>query len=1083
MRFRTQVASVLFAALLGSALSVCGVAQGAQVTAAPRWDVRFIPLPANFSVGTAAETGNTMEFVFTDTGGSPWSGPVNIVVKLPAGVTAEAVGRGNPWTSECAPASGGSEVVCALAEIHSQNAALPIRVGVSNAAAETVTTEISVSGGGAPPVTKLVSNRISSEKAPFAITEFESGATGAAGEPDVVAASHPTLYNTVLASPTETTINLGEVARQQHAPIKNDKDLFVDLPPGFVGNPTAAPKCPIRVFLSERSVLSHCPPASQVGSFAISGNAEVYMGTGTGSDGRNPIFNLEPEFGYPAEFGFYDKGLSHGVVVPAMLAHTSEGYVVRVASPELVTGLFGPYFLQTSFFGNPLRAAGQPGAGAAFLTNPSDCSAPVARTDLHLDLWSDPAPVAQKADGSRSYAATEFGDPRWYSASSAAPGVGECEALHFNPTLALKPSATAADSPSGLDVKIVVPQSEEPEGLATPPLRDVTVTLPPGLVVNPSSAEGLAGCSESQLAPESVSPGACPDASKLGTVTVETPLIEHRLAGSVYLGSPECAPCTAEDARSGRLLRLYIEINDPSTGVVIKLPGQVVADPSNGQLSAVFAENPQLPFESIELQLRSGPRAPLTTPTTCGEFTTATDLKPWSAPESGPDATPASRFGISSGPGGAACPLGEVSLANAPSFEAGTVTPLAGTYSPFLLKVSRENGSQRISSIEATLPSGLTGKLVGIPYCSNEAIRSASGRSGRDEQSNPSCPLASEVGTVTVGAGSGTPFYVQGHAYLAGPYKGAPISLEIITPAVAGPFDLGTVAVRTALYVNEYSAQIHAVSDPIPSILAGIPLDLRSIALNLNRPRFALNPTSCNASGVLGGATSTFGQFAALQSRFQVGGCKGLEFKPKISLSLKGGTKRTSHPALKAVVTYPKQGAYANIARAQVSLPHSEFLDQGNIAQACTKTNLTASACTAKSIYGKAKAWTPLLEKPLEGPVYLVGGYGYKLPALVAELNGQIRILLVGKIDTGKSRGIRNTFEAVPDAPVEKFVLEMKGGKKYGLLENSENLCKKKQVAAASFRAQNAAVANLSVGIATSCRHKPKRKTAKSTGK
>jgi hypothetical protein len=1074
-----------------------GSAQGATITPAPSWDVQMVAKPTNFKVGNFAEVGNSYEFLFSNLGGAPMGGPVEVTLKLAPGVTFETeeeglgtviLGLRSPWSSlgespRCVPSADKTEAVCKIPNLPMYNTSLTPHVTVSASAAEVLTTEVEVSGGGAlETLGRSFTNKVSTQIPPFSITGFESGATGPAGGSETTAGGHPTLLNTRLTAPMKTSFNPGEkfpLPNPSFTPINNSKDIIVDLPVGMVGNPNAAPKCAIQVFLAQRPASSNCPPGSQVGTFAISGGASVFQGE---PERLNPIYNLEAEAGYPAELGFYDTGLSHGIVAPAMLAHISNGYVIRVVAPELIAGVFGPYFLQTDFFGNPQRSMGIAGVGAAFLTNPSDCSGTPQRTDLHLDLWADPAVTPLKAGGEHDYAAAEFSDPAWHVASSEAPPVSGCEALHFNPNLTLKPDSTSSDSPTGLGVRISVPQNEEPEGLATPPLRNVTVALPEGLVVNPSSADGLTGCSDAQLAPDSVQSGSCPDGAKLGTVTLDTPLVDHRLSGSVFLGSPECSPCSDADASSGKLLNLYIEINDPATGVVVKLPGKVRSDPRTGRLAATFTENPQLPFESLELHFRSGPRAPLTTPEHCGEYVANSDLTPWSAPQSGPDATRRSPFEISSGPDGSACPQGST-LVNSPAFEAGTVTPLASTYSPFVVKVSRENGSQRISSIDTTLPAGLTGKLAGIPYCSDSAISAASGRSGRGEDSSPSCPTASEVGTVTVGAGSGNPFYVKGHAYLAGPYKGAPLSLEIITPAVAGPFDLGTVAVRTALYVNEYSAQIHAVSDQIPSILAGIPLDVRSIAINLNRPQFSLNPTSCSAMQVLGSTTSTLGQTASLQNKFQVGGCRGLEFKPKLALSLKGPTRRTGHPALKAVVTYPKGGGYANIARAQVSLPHSEFLDQNNIAQACTKTLLTARACPAKSIYGKAKAWTPLLEQPLQGPVYLVGGYGYKLPALVAELNGQIKVLLVGKVDSGPNKGIRNTFEAVPDAPVEKFVLEMKGGKKYGLLINSENICKKKQVAGAAFKAQNGAVEKVSVKIANSCKDGSKNKKVKRHGK
>jgi hypothetical protein len=412
------------------------------------------------------------------------------------------------------------------------------------------------------------------------------------------------------------------------------------------------------------------------------------------------------------------------------------------------------------------------------------------------------------------------------------------------------------------------------------------------------------------------------------------------------------------------------------------------------------------------------------------------------------------------------------------SFTAGAESPLAGAYSPFVFRLGRKDGTQHITGVEATLPEGVLGKLAGISYCPEAGISQAIGREaperGKEEIASPSCPSSSEVGTVNVTAGSGiSPVPVSGHVYLAGPYKGAPLSFVVIVPAVTGPFDLGTVVDRIALHVGEYDARIHAVADPLPTIRDGIPLDVRSIEVRLNRPNFTLNPTSCEVKAIEGVASTQAGQSVALQNRFQVGECGRLAFKPKISLALSGATGRTGHPALKATVTYPSKGEYANIARAQVSLPHAEFLHQAAIADACTKPVLEAHACPAKTQYGKVRVWTPLLEKPLEGPVYLVGGYGYKLPAMVTELNGQIRVLLVGKVDTGKSGGIRNTFESVPDAPLQKFVLQLHGGK-HGLLENSENLCEKPRKAGASFTAQNGKTLKLTPKISNSCKSKSK---------
>jgi hypothetical protein len=345
------------------------------------------------------------------------------------------------------------------------------------------------------------------------------------------------------------------------------------------------------------------------------------------------------------------------------------------------------------------------------------------------------------------------------------------------------------------------------------------------------------------------------------------------------------------------------------------------------------------------------------------------------------------------------------------------------------------------------------------------------------ERQSPSCPASSEVGSVVVGAGAGIlPFYATGHAYLAGPYKGAPLSLVVITPAVAGPYDLGSVVVRSALYVNPETAEVHAVSDPLPSIREGVPLDVRSIAVKMDRPDFMLNPTNCNPMAVLGSAATLPGQSAALRSPFQVGGCSALGFKPKLAIRLKGPTKRTGHPAVRAVVTYPK-GAYANIAKAQVTLPHSSFLDQAHIRTICTRVQFAANACPAGAIYGFARAFTPLLEKPVEGPVYLRSS-SHKLPDLVLALHGQVDAVAVARVDTGKGNGIRTTFEAIPDVPLSKVVFEMKGGKK-GILINSENICKKPQKAIADFTAQNGKTLDTRPTIANDCKGKGKKKHKK----
>ncbi len=427
-------------------------------------------------------------------------------------------------------------------------------------------------------------------------------------------------------------------------------------------------------------------------------------------------------------------------------------------------------------------------------------------------------------------------------------------------------------------------------------------------------------------------PADCPPASKIGTVRIDSPaVIDHPLEGSIFLATPNQNPFDS-------VLALYIAVDDPVSGLVLKLPAEVVGDPATGQLTTTFSETPQLPFEDLQFEFFKGAGAPLKTGIACGTFAVHTEMTPWTAPEGGV-AQPEDSFEIERGAGAGPCVKDEASAPNTPKFEAGTFEPTAGLYSPFTLKIARVDGSQRLTGIDATLPKGLLARLAGVPYCSDAALASAASSTGKAEQASPACPAASRVGSVTVGAGAGpTPVYANGSVYLAGPYKGAPLSLAVVAPAVAGPFDLGTVVVRNALYINPETAQVHAVSDPIPSILKGIPLDLRTVLLNLDRGKFTKNPTSCNPLAITGSITALSGQSSPYSQNFQVGDCNKLGFKPKLTLALKGGTKRTGHPALRAVLTgrdrrlqhRPRRRLPAQV-RAARQLPHQNRLHPGPV--------------------------------------------------------------------------------------------------------------------------------------------------------
>jgi hypothetical protein len=813
------------------------------------------------------------------------------------------------------------------------------------------------------------------------------------------------------------------------------KTISVAMPKGVVADVAGIPQCTSSQFESGLGSWGGCPVVSQVGTASIK---LIVVGNKV-EQPDVPVFNMAPSRGKVAKFGFAVGG--YGLSFVTAEVENGDEYRISAGTNEINDAF--------PVFGVELTLWGVPGAEA---NDPLRMCA----DEITLGCKSPEPPrpfmtnggLCGVAEASSMRMQTYQNAGIWATASAPPITLEGCENQPFDPTIdaAVEPGAPA--SASGLDFDLNVPQTfDNPDGISAPPLRRASVTLPAGFSISPGLAQGLDACTDEQLGVGREAVAACPLASRIGEVTVNTPLLDESLSGGVYVGTQ-----LSDDPASGEMYRMDIEVTNAERGVFVKLPGKIYVDPTTGQITAVFDESPQLPFETLHMHLKSGPRAPISTPRQCGTYSVQAQLMAWS----GQVADVATPLRIDQ-----RCDTG----AFEPRLSAGTVNPVAGSYSPFILRVTSDGGPQNVSTIEAALPKGLLAKLAAVPLCGD--ARAASG----------SCPEASEVGTTTVGAGPGSnPIYVPQPdkaptgVYLAGPYKGAPYSLVVKVPAQAGPFDLGTVVVRNGLYVDSETTQVTARSDALPQILKGIPITYRDIRVVVDRPDFIVNPTNCDPMSVDSRIGGSGGATADPRSRFQVAGCDALPFAPKLKLQLKGATRRIGHPALKAVLT--ARPGEAGIARAQVNLPHGEFLDQGNLNKTCTKPVLLAGDCPASSIYGRARAFTPLLDRPLEGPVYLVGGYGYKLPALVADLNGQIRVTLVGKVDSGPNKGIRNTFEVVPDAPVSRFVLEMKGGKKYGLLENSENLCKApkaKRRAIARFTGQNGKVAAFKPLVRNQC--------------
>jgi hypothetical protein len=1066
---------------------------------APAWAVRSLPLPTHFAPGD--ESGHDKyEVTALNVGGaSTDESPIRLTDVLPQGLEVKSVrlefARSNGadlGPSLCVTETAGPHQVvrCTVPSnltgverpaLLGPAEGLRLVIGIATPAGAQgtmLTNAVEVEGGGAVAAVATAENEASSVPAKSGLFDFSASLLGPGGAPVRQAASTPFQYLTRFAANTERPGPAG-AGITEFIPAGGDlKDIAVALPPGLIGNPTAVPRCPAQQFnTTDNTVIgpsnvtrNQCPDASAVGLVAVD---QIEGKTAVGGNLVVPLYNLVPPPGMPAQLGFQllgapfyiDTAIRSGgdYGVTATLRNTTEIQRVTAASVFIWGAPSDPS--HDSLRGRCVAAGagsiplslGTCSAGEtpkSFLRLPTSCESPLT-TAMTFNTWTDPG----------SFAGSSFTEPRPQN----------CAPLDFSPTIGAQPQTTVADSPSGLAFTLRLPQNADPDLLAEADLRDAQVRLPAGVTVNPASANGLDGCTPTQVGLTSAhgadpvafssEPAGCPDASKVGAVEIKTPLLDHRLEGAVYVARPHDNPFDS-------LLALYIAVDDPQTGVVVKLAGEVTPDPVTGQLTTTFANNPQLPFEQFAVTFFDGPRAPLRTPATCGTYTTNTDLKPWSAPESGPDATPSDSFTVSIAPGGGPCADSESGEPHRPRFSAGTAVPVAGAFSPLVTRLKRDDGSQILSRLSVALPPGLLGRLAGVAYCPAAAIAAAGRKTGTEERANPSCPVASEVGTVDAGAGAGaSPVHVQGKVYLAGPYRGAPLSLAILTPAVAGPFDLGTVVVRATLQVDPDTAQVTARSEPLPTILQGIPLDIRSISVVADRPDFTLNPTNCEPKSVGGEAISVAGLAVSLSDRFQVGGCRGLDFRPRLQTRLLGGTKRSRNPRFKAVLR--ARPGDANIARAVVALPHSEFLDQSHIRTVCTRVQFAANQCPAGSVYGYARAFTPLLDQPLEGPVYLRSSNN-TLPDLVVALAGQVDLNLVGRIDSVNG-GIRTTFETVPDAPVSKFVLTMRGGKR-GLLENSRDICANPTLTRVEFDGQNGKISGAKPRLKNDCAKTGKRR-------
>ncbi len=1039
---------------VGACVVVVGAfaAPAAPAAAGPGLTVEAVAGPTIFSAEQdGREPSDTYTVSVTNAGSAPTDGsPIAIADRLPRGLKATGL-HGELLNIDI---KGREEerrllscetltVTCTYGYplLPGQRVVMVVEVSVAPGTVGSVTDSVVVSGGGAPEssanVTTAVGTAAESAGEPFGIAALSAVTSGAGGLTDAQAGDHP--YETTVSfsmNTVDATINnVSYEDADGPGRVAHVRDTVVDVPPGVTGDPTVVERCPQYKLSAEE-----CPTSSQIGMARIN-IKNRYLRSFNGS--AYPVYNVVPEKGYPAEFAILIYGIH--VTVPLYVSVLPEnGYEVRVTTPG-IPEQGSPIDVTVTFFGTPAadpnhyneyRTAVTGVAPTAFLDNPVDCTAGPQTASLYADSWQNPGPW--QANGQ-----PELSDPRWASRSTTMfSSLNGCELLQFNPSLTVTPETTRADEPAGISVEERFPQGPQQfPSLLSPELKETTVTLPSGLSLDPSSGDGLEGCSDAQIGLGSGSPGSCPNGSQVGTIKVETPLLTEPLEGQVYLGTPHCDPCTTADASDGNMFRLFLQIE--GSGVVIKQEGRIYTNASTGQLTTTFKDLPQLPSSNIKLHFNSGLRAGLATPQACGTFTSTSILIPWSSPIT-PEATPESQFNVDWNGNGEACPA---VWPFKPSFEAGTSNPNAGQLSPLTVTFNREDREQDFQQIKVTTPPGLLGSLSGIPFC------------GEPQADLGTCSTASQIGEMTVAAGPGShPFYQKGMVYLTGPYRGAPFGLSIVVPTHAGPFNLGNVVVRARISVDPYTTALTVTTDPLPQILDGIPLRLRKTNVTINRPGFIFNPTDCAQQHITATISGSQGTQTEDSAPFAVAGCAGLQFGPKFSVATSGKTSKADGASLDAKLVFPS-GPESNIAHVRVELPKQLPSRLTTLQKACPASTFEANpaGCPAASVIGAVQSTTPILPVKLVGPVYFVSHGGAAFPNLVAVLQGYgVRVNLVGETFISKKGITSSTFTNVPDVPVSSFELFLPEGRFSALAANG-NLCKDKLVMPTLFTAQDGA--------------------------
>jgi hypothetical protein len=1010
---------------------------------------------------TAANMGDA------DAGGSL---PVTIAAKLPPGLTAIGISGNGGFFGftplECSFKSLNCTYSGTTFPYEQLQVVIPVNINPGAESGEA--SEVVVSGGNARPANAARSMTVGSASPSFGIESYEMTPEEEGGSVATQAGSHPFQLTTTLM------LNQKELAnpfRSQYVsePASEAKDLDFKVPPGLVGNPTPFPQCRLPQFVKSENFINECPNDTAIGVAAVTLTVPGLVSFNTLTV---PLFNLTPSVGEPARFGF--EALGNPVYLDTSV-RTGGDYGVTVKVNNITQ--------QAIFVGSRVTFWGVPGDSRHDNARGWSCIAdgtwqpflpekvsPCSPSGQHL-----PPPFLELPTSCTGALQTTIEADSWQQEGSFVssgstvplPSLDGCNELPFSPSISVAPDGQAGSTPTGLTVGIHVPQevSLDTEGLGESDVKSTTVSLPAGVALNPAAADGLESCSEAQIALQVHAPPTCPEAAKVGTVEIKTPLLPNPLTGAAYLAAQNANPF-------GSLVALYIVAEDPISGTLIKVAGVVKPDPVTGQLVSTFDNTPQLPFEDLKLHFFGGSRAPLSTPAFCGSYTTTTSIAGWSG---NPASQPSSEFQILTGPDGSPCAN---PLPFSPSLTAGSTNIQTGAFSPFTMTMSRGDGQQNLQAVQLHMPPGLLGTLSSVKLC------------GEAEANAGTCGPESLIGETIVSVGlGGTPFSVRGgRVYITGPYNGAPFGLSIVNPAKAGPFDLGQVIVRAKIEVDPITAALTVTTDSsgayaIPQMLDGIPLQIKHINVSINRPSFTFNPTNCTPTAITGSLISSQGAVGALSVPFQVTNCATLAFKPQFKVSTAGKTSRANGASLDVKLSYPKApwGSQANIKSVKVDLPKQLPSRLTTLQKACTDSvfNQNPAACPSASRIGTATATTPIIPVGLSGPAYFVSHGGTKFPELVIVLSGYgVTVQLHGETFISKAGITSSTFRTIPDVPIGGFELKLPQGRGSALAANG-NLCTSTLKMPTTFTAQNGDVIKQStpIGVSGCPKHKAKKAT------